>query len=109
LGEVADRVVGLTCGVPPGVPRPALDGPAAVAEHFARFRAKEGVAGPALPAYRRFKEKPEGWPGELGERGDRSVRVEHDLAYYRNHAAPPLLGASQELGARIGHRGAART
>ena len=105
LREVADGIVGLARRAPPRLARPALHGPVAVPQHFPRLGAEERVARPALAAHHRFQEKGERRPGELGEHGHGGVRVEHDLAHHRHHAA--RLRTSEKLGARVGHRAAA--
>src|SRR6266550_1186499 len=84
-GEVPDRIVGLARR------RPAL------------------APGPALAAHQRFEQERERGSRDLGERRDRGVRVEHDLADHGHHAARPrLLSAAEKLNARVGHLDYAR-
>src|SRR5439155_27194 len=90
-------------GRPPGgLPRPALHAPVAVAPHLPGLGSQEGVARPPLPPDERLEQEPEGRPCDLGERGERRVGVEHDLARERHdHAAP--LAAGEKLGATVRH------
>src|SRR5512134_3632066 len=89
---------------PTAVGGPALAAPASIAEYLARLGGEEGVPGPALPSLERLQQEAVGPPVQLGEGGDRSVAVEHDLSGHRYHAAAARLLSERGEG---GHCGAA--
>ena len=92
---------------PTGGTCPAGAGPPVVAEDFAGIGGEKGVSRPPLPAFERLQQEAVRPAVELGERRDRRVAIEDDLAGDRDHRAT-LAGASGER-VEGGRHGAAAT
>ena len=93
---------------PTGGTGPAGTRPPVVAEDFAGIGGEKGVSRPPLPALERLQQEAVRPAVELGERGDRRVAIEDDLAGHGNHRAA-LAGARGERVEGGGHGAAATT
>ena len=97
LGQVRERRFFSFPSHPRAIIQQPLDHATMVAIHRRRFGGQERVSCPALAALERFEQEAVRAPLQLGERGDRRVAIEHDLASQWNPGAPLPGGIAAPL------------